>query len=131
MRQSHAASPAINPQHHSNLTIWIDLGDRWSRYCVLDQTGAVIEEDRVRTNEAGFRFRFMQTAARVVMEAGTHSPWVSRLLESLGREEESSGRRGAQTCSPAPSALDYGRSLRTAVRPGTRRSVGPGTKTTS
>ena len=30
-------------------TIGLDLGDRWSRYCVVDGSGAVIEEDRVRT----------------------------------------------------------------------------------
>ncbi len=84
MQQSHAADISINPQSCSELTIGIDLGDRWSRYCVLDQAGAVIEEDRVRANEAGFRLRFTRAAARVVMEAGTHSPWVSPLLEGLG-----------------------------------------------
>ena len=44
----------------------------------------MIEEDRVRTTEAGLKLRFTRVAARVVMEAGTHSPWVSRLLEGLG-----------------------------------------------
>ena len=34
-------------------TIGLDLGDRWSRYCVLDRNGAVVvEDDRVRTNVA-------------------------------------------------------------------------------
>ena len=27
-------------------TIGLDLGDRWSRYCVVDAGGAVTEEDR-------------------------------------------------------------------------------------
>lgn len=39
--------------------IGLDLGDRWSRYCVIDGKGAVAKEDRVRTNpetlEATFR----------------------------------------------------------------------------
>ena len=70
MRQNHAADVSISPQGHSDLTIGVDLGDRWSWYCVLDQAGAVIEEERVRTNEAGLRLRFTRAAARVVMEAG-------------------------------------------------------------
>jgi hypothetical protein len=44
----------------------------------------VIEEDRVRTTEAGLKLRFTCVAARVVMEAGTHSPCASRLLEGQG-----------------------------------------------
>jgi transposase len=68
-------------------TIGLDLGDRWSRYCVVDASGAVIEEDRVRTSTAGLEHRFRQTpSVRIVLEAGTHSPWVSRLLESQGHE---------------------------------------------
>src|ERR1700674_4119933 len=30
-------------------TVGLDLGDRWSRYCVLDQAGTIVKEDRVRT----------------------------------------------------------------------------------
>jgi transposase len=68
-------------------TIGLDLGDRWSRYCILDRNGAVVEEDRVRTSAAALEQRFRQKAAvRMVLEAGTHSPWVGRLLENLGYE---------------------------------------------
>ncbi|MDP8991256.1 MAG: transposase [Acidobacteriota bacterium] len=49
--------------------------------------GPVIEEDRVRTSTAGLEHRFRQMpSTRIVLEAGTHSPWVSRLLESQGHE---------------------------------------------
>ena len=58
-------------------TIGLDLADRWSRYCVVDGSGAVIEEDRVRTSTAGLEHRFRQTpSARIVVEAETHSPRV-------------------------------------------------------
>jgi transposase len=68
-------------------TIGLDLGDRWSRYCVVNQRGEVAEEDRVRTTAAALEQRFKQKrATRIVIEAGTHSPWVSRLLESYGYE---------------------------------------------
>jgi hypothetical protein len=33
-------------------TVGVDLGDRFSRYCVLNSDGEVIEEGRVRTNES-------------------------------------------------------------------------------
>ena len=68
-------------------TVGVDLGDRWSRYCVVNRNGAVIEEDRVRTSAAALEQRFRQMPpTRIVLEAGTHSPWVSRLLESQGHE---------------------------------------------
>ena len=43
-----ARAPSVGQQPVES-TIGIDLGDRWSRYCVLDGAGAIIEEDRVRT----------------------------------------------------------------------------------
>lgn len=68
-------------------TIGLDLGDRWSRYCVLDQNGVIVEEDRVRTSVTALEQRFRdEPTVRIALEAGTHSPWVSRLLESLGYE---------------------------------------------
>jgi len=65
----------------SGLIVGVDLGDRWSRYCVLDQQGKVLEEDTVATTGKAFRRLFGdRSAARVVIEVGTHSPWVQRLL---------------------------------------------------
>lgn len=86
MRESRAVALSNHPQSSSEITIGIDLGDRWSRYCVLDGTGNVVEEDRVRTTDEALTVRLRRTAARIVVEAGTHSPWVGRLLESLGHQ---------------------------------------------
>jgi len=85
--EARATSPSAGCLHRPDAgistTIGLDLGDRWSRYCVVDGSGAVIEEDRVRTSTAGLEHRFRQIpAVRIVLEAGTHSPWVSRLLDS-------------------------------------------------
>src|ERR1035438_6860582 len=67
------------------VVIGLDLGDRWSRYCVLDEAGTVLEEARVRSNADGLRAKFGPlSSTRIVIETGTHSPWVSRLLESVG-----------------------------------------------
>ncbi len=71
----------------SGLTVGVDLGDRWSKYCVLDGQGQVLEEDTVATTGRAFRKLFSdRTTARVVIEVGTHSPWIQRLLQELGHE---------------------------------------------
>lgn len=69
------------------LTVGIDLGDKHSEVCVLDGEGEVVEESRIATTPAGFKRRFADRArCRVVIEVGTHSPWVERLLTELGHE---------------------------------------------
>jgi transposase len=67
------------------VVIGLDLGDKWSRYCVLDSAGAVLEENRVRSSAEALIARFGSLPpSRIVIETGTHSPWVSRLLEEAG-----------------------------------------------
>jgi len=74
-------------EQSTRITIGMDLGDRYSQLCALDGEGEAVEEVRVRTEERALRAAFgARSAAHVVMEAGTHSPWVSRLLEALGHE---------------------------------------------
>jgi transposase len=69
------------------LTIGVDLGDRFSRLCGVDGSGEVVEEGRLQTTEASLGRRFGGSErSRVVLEVGTHSPWVSRLLRELGHE---------------------------------------------
>ena len=48
----------------------------------------MIEEGRLRTTPEAFRRRFAseQPPMRIAIEAGTHSPWVSRVLEECGHE---------------------------------------------
>lgn len=68
-------------------TVGVDLGDRFSHYCVLNRDGEVIEEGRIRTSEEAFRRHWEGEARqRIVMETGTHSPWVYRLLQGLGHQ---------------------------------------------
>jgi transposase len=68
-------------------TVGIDLGDRVSRYCVVGAGGLIEHEDRLMTrNDAVQRWAESFPPSRMVLEAGTHSPWVSRLLEECGHE---------------------------------------------
>ena len=71
----------------SQLTIGLDLGDRWSFYCVLDESGEVILEQKLPTTPEAMKQTFAKIPpSRIAMETGTHSPWVSRLLTQLGHE---------------------------------------------
>jgi hypothetical protein len=69
------------------LTIGLDLGDRSSFYCVLDEAGEVLLERKVSTTPKALQETFGATPrSRIALETGTHSPWVSRLLSELGHE---------------------------------------------
>ena len=69
------------------LTIGLDLGDRNSWYCVVDEAGQIRQEQRVRTSAKALREVFGAMArSRIAVEIGTHSPWISRLLSELGHE---------------------------------------------
>src|SRR5260370_32999990 len=69
------------------LTSGVDLGDRWSFYCVLNETGKIILEQKVPTTPEAMKQTFSRmTQSLIAMETGTHSPWVSRLLTELGHK---------------------------------------------
>ena len=69
------------------LTIGLDLGDRWSFYCVLDEAGNIIVEQKVPTTAEGMKQTFARIPRSLIaLETGTHSPWISRLLTELGHE---------------------------------------------
>jgi transposase len=70
------------------MTAGLDIGDKYSYLCLIDQeSGEVVEEGRLRTNPEAFRRRFAsEQPMRIAIEAGTHSPWVSRVLEECGHE---------------------------------------------
>ena len=69
------------------LTVGLDLGDRSSRYCILNEAGGKESEDQLATTKAGLEWLFGKMAAcRIALEVGTHSPWVSRHLAGMGHE---------------------------------------------
>src|SRR5579864_7385500 len=81
-----AAKPSRNISQQQ-LTIGLDLGDRNSWYCVLDEAGRIQLEQRVRTTAKVLQEVFgAMPRSRIALEIGTHSPWISRLLSELGHE---------------------------------------------
>ena len=69
------------------LTVGLDLGDRNSWYCVVDEAGQIQREQRVHTSGKALQEVFgALPGSRIALEIGTHSPWISRLLSELGHE---------------------------------------------
>src|SRR5438093_5216255 len=77
----------VSKRKERELTIGLDLGDKTSRYCILDHEGNVLLERSTATSKKGLAQAFASLgASRIALEVGTHSPWVKRLLESWGHE---------------------------------------------
>jgi transposase len=71
----------------SAFAVGLDISDRRSTYCAVDQEGRVIEEGRVENRAdslAALADRF--SGAQWTLEAGTHSFWMDRLLRGRGLE---------------------------------------------
>lgn len=84
---------AKNPSQPSNRatetgeTAGIDLGDKVSRYCLLNEGGEVIEEGTFRNTENSIQKCFGPWGrTRIALETGTQSGWISRLLSGYGHE---------------------------------------------
>jgi transposase len=67
-------------------TIGIDLGDKVSRYCIVDHHGDVVEEGSFRNQASSIEKHFAGEPRRIALEAGAQSAWISRELEQLGHE---------------------------------------------
>ena len=69
------------------LSVGLDLGDKYGFFHVIAPDGEFLEEGRVPMTPAALRRRFGSAEPlRIAIETGTHSPWVSRQLESFGHE---------------------------------------------
>ena len=84
---STAAAKQMRNFSEPELTIGLDLGDRSSWYCVLDETGEVRLEQKLGTTPKAMKEMFgALPRSRIALETGMHSPWVSRALSELGHE---------------------------------------------
>jgi len=64
----------------------MDIGDREIQFCILDPEGSVMDSGSLETTVRGLnafldRFDTPKTVL-VALETGTHSPWISHLLEA-------------------------------------------------
>ena len=66
------------------ITIGMDLGDKSHIAVVLDTDGNEIQCNKIINTKVNVKRFFQQyRGANVAIEAGTHSPWISRLLKDL------------------------------------------------
>jgi transposase len=69
------------------LTVGADLGDQWSNFCILGLQGETLSEGQLQTRQAEIaEFFHALTPARVVIEVGTHSPWIQEVIAGEGHE---------------------------------------------
>ena len=86
-RAPHTKTKARTEPTEESGTIGMDLGDKTSRYCRLNEAGEVVEEGSLVTSKKGILQAFAtRKRCRIAIEVGTHSPWISRLLSQLGHE---------------------------------------------
>jgi len=84
---STAAAKATKNFSQPKVTIGLDLGDRSSWYCLLDEVGEVLQEQKLGTTPKAMKEAFGgMPRSRIALETGTHSPWVSRQLSEMGHE---------------------------------------------
>jgi transposase len=79
----------VSTEQTKKMTVGLDLGDKYSYLCVLDtESGELVEEGRLRTTPDDLHRRFDDSAEqmKIAIEVGTHSTWISRLLEECGHE---------------------------------------------
>jgi transposase len=78
-------APASAPAAGSGFTLGLDLGDARHQVCVLDAVGQVVQEGPLANTRAALQKLILKfPRATVALEAGTHSPWISRFLTDLG-----------------------------------------------
>src|SRR5271156_2225311 len=87
MKKSSKKQGGAGAESRPEKVVGLDLGDRHSHYCMLTGTGEAVEEGRIQTTAAAMEKHFArEPLMRIALEAGTHSPWVSRLLKSYGHQ---------------------------------------------
>jgi transposase len=73
--------------NRDRLTVGVDLGDKWSNYCIVGLDGEKLTEGEMRIAQQDFaEFYQSLAAARVVMEVGTYSAWARDVVASCGHE---------------------------------------------
>ncbi len=107
MRKLSRKQRAIAAESKPEKVVGLDLGDRYSHYCMLTNTGELMEEGRIQSTAAALTKQFGNEARmRIALETGTHSPWVSRLLESFGHQAIVANARKIPTVTASESKND-------------------------
>ncbi len=89
------------------IVIGLDVGNRKCTFVVLSSKGKRLDQGEVLTRRGAIQSFFAQYKdARVVLEAGTDSGWISRIIESLGQEAIVAHPRSLRAISDSPKKTD-------------------------
>jgi transposase len=93
--------------YQNDLVIGIDLGDKYGQVCCLNtETGELVESRVVMTPRAVKDFFGKLEVRLVAIEVGTHSRWISDVLEKLGLTVIVANPRRVQLISKSDSKND-------------------------
>jgi len=98
-----------NKTRTSTLTIGLDLSDRKVAVCVIDAKGKILEERSMPNEPEHYKLlakTYPKTTA--VLETGSHSPWVSRLLTAEGMKPIDANARKLRSIYDADRKSDKG-----------------------
>jgi transposase len=75
-------------KYSTKIFVGIDLGDIKNQVYILDQDGQIVEETQIDNTVSGINSFFdrfdVPRQVLVAVETGTHSPWISHLLNARG-----------------------------------------------
>jgi transposase len=76
-----------NIRKTAKVTVGVDVGDKYCIYQMIDSTGEILDRGKFSTTKESVigKFKSMKPC-RVVIETGTHSPWMSREIAKCGHE---------------------------------------------
>ena len=87
MQQGIATTRSIDGGDGAAITVGLDVGDRYTHVHALGAGGEVLREQRIRTTALAVGGALGDLPpARVVLEAGPRSPWLSRVVADVGHD---------------------------------------------
>ena len=91
----------------SPITVGLDVGDKRTHFCAVDGERKVITRGSFPTTRPNLEEALVPFAgAKVILEAGSQSPWMSRVLRGLGHEVQVADPRRVQLISKDPRKTD-------------------------
>jgi len=81
MKSNHSKKESIQRE-----IVGIDLGDKVSRYAVVNHDGEVVEEGTFRNQSTSIEKHFRGERRRIALEVGAQSAWIARQLREMGHE---------------------------------------------
>lgn len=91
----------------SPITVGLDVGDRRTHFCAIDGDRKVVARGAVATTKTDLEEALRPYGgAKLVLEAGSQSPWMSRVLRARGHEVQVADPRRVELISKDPRKTD-------------------------